>query len=133
MGREKERDRLTQPSASNLFSLEMASASAPSILSTSTASSTPKHHHLAAASTSSALRLETKQQNVKQGYIRRRELLLKMGVTVPVLVSPLPCQGREVEVGSVLPPFPSDPSNFVLFKASPKDTPALRAGTLCLA
>lgn len=35
---------------------------------------------------------------------------------------------REVEVGSYLPPSPSDPS-FVLFKASPADTPALRAGS----
>ncbi|RZC79181.1 hypothetical protein C5167_003899 [Papaver somniferum] len=33
---------------------------------------------------------------------------------------------REIEVGSFLPPFPSDPS-FVVFKASSKDTPALRA------
>lgn len=35
---------------------------------------------------------------------------------------------KEVEVGSYLPPSPSDPS-FVLFKASPTDTPALRAGS----
>ncbi|KAI3926960.1 hypothetical protein MKX01_032875 [Papaver californicum] len=36
---------------------------------------------------------------------------------------------REIEVGSFLPPFPSDPS-FVVFKASSKDTPALRAGNV---
>jgi hypothetical protein len=35
---------------------------------------------------------------------------------------------KEIEVGVYLPPSPSDPS-FVFFKASPKDTPALRAGT----
>ncbi|XP_052172487.1 psbP domain-containing protein 6, chloroplastic [Diospyros lotus] len=38
-------------------------------------------------------------------------------------------EAREVEVGSYLPPSPSDPS-FVLFKASPSDTPALRAGNV---
>lgn len=37
-------------------------------------------------------------------------------------------EAREVEVGSFLPPSPTDPS-FVLFKATTKDTPALRAGT----
>ncbi|KAL9677170.1 hypothetical protein QQ045_005398 [Rhodiola kirilowii] len=36
---------------------------------------------------------------------------------------------REVDVGSFLPPVPSDPS-FVQFTASPKDTPALRAGNV---
>ncbi|KAJ6700175.1 hypothetical protein OIU79_013253 [Salix purpurea] len=38
-------------------------------------------------------------------------------------------EAREIEVGSYLPPSPTDPS-FVLFKASPKDTPALRAGNV---
>lgn len=38
-------------------------------------------------------------------------------------------EAREVEVGSYLQPSPSDPS-FVLFKATPKDTPALRAGNV---
>ncbi|KAJ6842029.1 uncharacterized protein M6B38_304200 [Iris pallida] len=38
-------------------------------------------------------------------------------------------EAREVEVGSYLPPLPSDPS-FVVFKATPKDTPALRAGNV---
>lgn len=36
---------------------------------------------------------------------------------------------REVMVGSYLPQSPSDP-NFVLFKATSKDTPALRAGNV---
>ncbi|XP_062167486.1 psbP domain-containing protein 6, chloroplastic [Alnus glutinosa] len=36
---------------------------------------------------------------------------------------------KEIEVGVYLPPSPSDPS-FVFFKASPKDTPALRAGNV---
>ncbi|GAU49568.1 hypothetical protein TSUD_191950 [Trifolium subterraneum] len=38
-------------------------------------------------------------------------------------------QARDVAVGSFLPPSSSDPS-FVLYKASPKDTPALRAGNV---
>lgn len=42
-----------------------------------------------------------------------------------------PSEAKEVEVGSYLPPSPSDPS-FVLFKASPRDTPALRAGSKLL-
>ncbi|MED6160894.1 PsbP domain-containing protein 6, chloroplastic [Stylosanthes scabra] len=46
-----------------------------------------------------------------------------------LLTPPSPSLAREVEVGSFLPPSPSDPS-FVLFKASPKDTPALRAGNV---
>ena len=40
-------------------------------------------------------------------------------------------EAREVEVGSFLPPAPSDPS-FVLFKATTKDTPALRAGIITI-
>lgn len=46
-----------------------------------------------------------------------------------VLLSPPPppSTAREVEVGSYLPPSPTDPS-FVVFQATPNDTPALRAG-----
>lgn len=39
----------------------------------------------------------------------------------------LPAEAREVVVGKFLPPVPSSPG-FVFFKASTKDTPALRAG-----
>ncbi|KAK9156597.1 hypothetical protein Scep_003171 [Stephania cephalantha] len=61
----------------------------------------------------------------------RREVLLGAGIA---LVSALfsgrsVAEAREVEVGAYLPPSPSDPS-FVVFKASPKDTPALRAGNV---
>ncbi|XP_062082018.1 psbP domain-containing protein 6, chloroplastic isoform X2 [Humulus lupulus] len=42
------------------------------------------------------------------------------------LKTPSSSVAREVEVGSYLPPSTSDPS-FVVFKASSKDTPALRA------
>ncbi|GAB2221685.1 hypothetical protein Droror1_Dr00012870 [Drosera rotundifolia] len=40
-----------------------------------------------------------------------------------------PAQARDIDVGSYLPPSPSDPS-FVVFKATAKDTPALRAGNV---
>ncbi|CAI9099484.1 OLC1v1036311C1 [Oldenlandia corymbosa var. corymbosa] len=45
---------------------------------------------------------------------------------LPYLAAP-PSEARQVEVGSYLPPSPTDPS-FVVFQATPKDTPALRAG-----
>lgn len=60
----------------------------------------------------------------------RREILKGLAVIPLTLIKEPPSsEAREVEVGSYLPPSPSDPS-FVFFKASPKDTPALRAGTL---
>lgn len=48
---------------------------------------------------------------------------------MPLVFVPFPSEAREVEVGSYLPPSGKDPS-FVLFKATPKDTPALRAGNV---
>ncbi|KAL3366214.1 hypothetical protein AABB24_011059 [Solanum stoloniferum] len=59
--------------------------------------------------------------------LSRRDFI-NVGLSVmPLLISPTPSSiAREVEVGSFLPPSPTDP-NFVLFKATPKDTPALRA------
>ncbi|PPE01960.1 hypothetical protein GOBAR_DD01036 [Gossypium barbadense] len=59
---------------------------------------------------------------------QRRETLIKGLALLPLVVfggAPI-SEAREVEVGSYLPPSPTDPS-FVVFKASPKDTPALRA------
>ncbi|XP_030525806.1 psbP domain-containing protein 6, chloroplastic [Rhodamnia argentea] len=65
--------------------------------------------------------------------LERRELLKRAALATLLGSTPLglpsPAVAREVEVGSYLPPSPSDPS-FVLFKASPKDTPALRAGNV---
>ncbi|KAK4784128.1 hypothetical protein SAY86_018496 [Trapa natans] len=62
-----------------------------------------------------------------------RRQLMKGLVLAPLLwgaaPSTAPLEAKEVEVGSYLPPSPSDPS-FVLFKATPKDTPALRAGNV---
>uniref|UniRef100_A0A0F7GYB5 Photosystem II reaction center PsbP family protein n=1 Tax=Erodium gruinum TaxID=337380 RepID=A0A0F7GYB5_9ROSI len=67
------------------------------------------------------------QQNHVTGTLRR-ELLKGLALCPLILEVPL-SQAREIEVGSVLPPSPSDPS-FVIFKASAKDTPALRAGNV---
>lgn len=47
------------------------------------------------------------------------------------LKAPLPAEAREVEVGAVLPPAASNPG-FVFFRATSKDTPALRAGKCLL-
>lgn len=61
--------------------------------------------------------------------ILRREILKGLAVIPATLIinkEPPYSEAREVEVGSYLPPSPTDPS-FVFFKASPKDTPALRA------
>ncbi|GAB4851788.1 PsbP domain-containing protein 6, chloroplastic [Ancistrocladus abbreviatus] len=62
---------------------------------------------------------------------KRRQFLLGGLSLVPLILTqkPLPSLAKEVEVGSYLPPSPSDPA-FVLFKASSKDTPALRAGNV---
>ncbi|WOH06336.1 hypothetical protein DCAR_0625761 [Daucus carota subsp. sativus] len=63
---------------------------------------------------------------------RREFLKSSSAMLAPMIVtstnSPA-AEAREVEVGSFLPPAPSDPS-FVLFKATTKDTPALRAGNV---
>ncbi|KAK1278166.1 hypothetical protein QJS04_geneDACA003622 [Acorus gramineus] len=50
-------------------------------------------------------------------------------ITTTSIINPSPSTAREIEVGSYLPQLPSDPS-FVVFKATPKDTPALRAGNV---
>ncbi|KAK4432041.1 PsbP domain-containing protein 6, chloroplastic [Sesamum alatum] len=63
--------------------------------------------------------------------LSRREFLNGSSVAfLPLLVSPPPPSlAKEVEVGAYLPPSPTDPS-FVLFTATSKDTPALRAGNV---
>ncbi|CAN6560676.1 unnamed protein product [Malus baccata var. baccata] len=66
---------------------------------------------------------------------KRRELLLKtgLGLLPPALVESIlkvpSAEAKDAVVGSYLPPSPSD-SSFVVFKATPKDTPALRAGNV---
>ncbi|PUZ54331.1 hypothetical protein GQ55_5G122700 [Panicum hallii var. hallii] len=59
----------------------------------------------------------------------RRELVLGAALGALLSRAPLPAQAREVEVGTYLPPAPSNPG-FVFFRATPKDTPALRAGNV---
>uniref|UniRef100_A0A0F7GXE5 Photosystem II reaction center PsbP family protein n=1 Tax=Francoa sonchifolia TaxID=23250 RepID=A0A0F7GXE5_9ROSI len=61
-------------------------------------------------------------------FTLRREFLKGLAMTPLVLNAP-PSLAREVEVGSYLPQSTLDPS-FVFFKASTKDTPALRAGNV---
>lgn len=85
------------------------------------------------ASPKSAISIKAKTGVIvasSQQQPRRRELLLKSAVAIPAILqlkeAPI-SEAREVEVGSYLPPSPSDPS-LVLFKAKPSDTPALRAG-----
>ncbi|MED6134524.1 PsbP domain-containing protein 6, chloroplastic [Stylosanthes scabra] len=93
--------------------------------------------------TTSLLTLRPSSSSSKLSFIRasdrftvpstsRREFFFK-GLAFQalplLLLTPQPSLSREVEVGSFLPRSPSDPS-FVLFKASPKDTPALRAGNV---
>ncbi|XP_022746770.1 psbP domain-containing protein 6, chloroplastic [Durio zibethinus] len=69
--------------------------------------------------------------NNNKGKSLRREILVKGLAMLPLVVlggAPI-SDAKEVEVGSYLPPSPTNPS-FVVFKASPKDTPALRAGNV---
>ena len=58
---------------------------------------------------------------------QRRELVVGTALGALFLRTPLPAGAREVEAGKYLPPAPSSPG-FVFFKATTKDTPALRAG-----
>ncbi|XP_073275199.1 psbP domain-containing protein 6, chloroplastic [Primulina huaijiensis] len=68
--------------------------------------------------------------NLQLPNLSRREFLNGSIALIPLAVSPpSPSQAREVEVGSYLPVSPTD-SSFVLFKATTKDTPALRAGNV---
>lgn len=72
---------------------------------------------------------ETHFQHTPRRDFLKGIALQTLSLPLLVLTNPLHSQAREIEVGSFLPPSSSDPS-FVLFKASSKDTPALRAGTL---
>ncbi|XP_021745859.1 psbP domain-containing protein 6, chloroplastic-like [Chenopodium quinoa] len=106
----------------------MATSSLPKLPLTSSSSSS---NSFKPPTNPSMLQLHTQKQEQGKSLIRR-DLLLK-GVSFSllhfVLKSPPPSQARDVDVGSFLPPSPSDPS-FVLFKATSKDTPALRAGNV---
>ncbi|KAJ8557845.1 hypothetical protein K7X08_004611 [Anisodus acutangulus] len=83
-------------------------------------------------STNASLTSPKVHQSLKQnivGLSRRDFINVGLSVMPLVICPPPPSIAREVEVGSFLPPSPTDP-NFVLFKATPKDTPALRAGNV---
>ncbi|KAG6480649.1 psbP domain-containing protein 6, chloroplastic-like [Zingiber officinale] len=60
---------------------------------------------------------------------RRRHLVAGVSLSAFFWKEPLSSLAREVEVGAYLPPSPVDPS-FVVFEATSKDTPALRAGNV---
>lgn len=102
----------------------MATASATPLTSifASSRTSTPKLPSLTSCN------INTHQISNQQNSISRRDLFKGLAL-VPLVLTPPPSIAREVEVGSYLPPSPSNPS-FVVFQATPKDTPALRAGNL---
>lgn len=106
------------------------------ISSTSTSTSTPKPPQLHFKAHNAPSFSQQVSQNSLTVSLRREALLKGLaaaaaGAVLPLLKAPPSFAAKEVEVGSYLPTLPSDPS-FVLFKASPKDTPALRAGTYTL-
>ncbi|CAL9060518.1 psbP domain-containing protein 6, chloroplastic-like [Musa acuminata AAA Group] len=65
----------------------------------------------------------------KSPLVRRRDLVAGIALAAALTKEPPSVAAREVEVGSYLPPAPTDPA-FVVFKATSKDTPALRAGNV---
>ncbi|GFP83812.1 psbp domain-containing protein 6 chloroplastic [Phtheirospermum japonicum] len=79
---------------------------------------------------SSSLKLSPKP-HLQTPFLSRREFLnIGSLALIPLVIPPVsPLMAKEIEVGSYLPPSPTDPS-FVLFTATPKDTPALRAGNV---
>ncbi|KAI3932367.1 hypothetical protein MKW92_020825 [Papaver armeniacum] len=88
------------------------------------------------SSSTKLLSVSTRNGNANQDMgteRRRREFVAAIGlisINFNLWLNQKPvADAREIEVGSFLPPFPSDPS-FVVFKASSKDTPALRAGNV---
>uniref|UniRef100_A0A0F7GYI9 Photosystem II reaction center PsbP family protein n=1 Tax=Geranium maderense TaxID=28964 RepID=A0A0F7GYI9_9ROSI len=91
-----------------------------------TASVTVSSSPIRSASTSNSIPATHLRRHVTLPL--RREFLKGLALCPLIFEAPL-SQAREIEVGSVLPPSPSDPS-FVIFKASTKDTPALRAGNV---
>lgn len=107
----------------------MAAASAPQV-STIFSATTPTSKPVFIYSNSSKLALNPHQSFKELTSISRRQFLNGSLALVPLVISPPPpSQAKEIEVGSYLPKSTVDPS-FVLFKATPKDTPALRAGNV---
>ncbi|XP_076958197.1 psbP domain-containing protein 6, chloroplastic [Bidens hawaiensis] len=69
------------------------------------------------------------QLSSRRQFLKRSTVLLPLTTTLAPLQLPSTSHAKEVEVGSYLPQSTFDPS-FVLFQASSKDTPALRAGNV---
>ncbi|KDP27526.1 hypothetical protein JCGZ_20139 [Jatropha curcas] len=103
----------------------MATASVTPVSPVFSTSKAPKSHLKASTTTTTTL------WNQNRNHLTlRRQILKGIALSPFVLIKETPIsEAREVEVGSYLPTSPSDPS-FVLFKATPKDTPALRAGNV---
>jgi hypothetical protein len=92
-------------------------------------SSSSSHAHIScSASTNQPTSQQCGAQSVSLAGVRRRELLLG-GVAAGLVLSAGSSAEAytQVEVGAFLPPAVGE-SGFVQFVASPKDTPALRAG-----
>ncbi|XP_019052039.1 PREDICTED: psbP domain-containing protein 6, chloroplastic [Nelumbo nucifera] len=104
---------------SPVFSASNSSKS-PSILSFSS-----EFHSVSTSST----KISGEFNQCRKQIARRREFLKGIALVPFIWREPPISEAREVEVGSFLPPSSSDPS-FVVFKATSKDTPALRAGNV---
>ncbi|KAF8398195.1 hypothetical protein HHK36_017121 [Tetracentron sinense] len=74
-------------------------------------------------------KISSEFQQTRKQITHRREFLKGIALLPILWKEPPVSEAREVEVGSYLPTSPSDPS-FVFFRATPKDTPALRAGNV---
>ncbi|KAM0051592.1 putative photosystem II [Helianthus debilis subsp. tardiflorus] len=81
------------------------------------------------SSSSSSLSPLFLQSSSRRQFLKGSSTVLLPLTTLIPLHSPSLSLAKEVEVGSYLPLSSSDPS-FVLFQASSKDTPALRAGNV---
>ncbi|XP_068664341.1 psbP domain-containing protein 6, chloroplastic [Aristolochia californica] len=111
----------------------MASLSASLVSPVLSAKSSLKSHSFLSSNvqfnTSISSKISSESIHTQEFAAHRREFLVGIASASILFLKPLHSEAREVEVGSYLPPSPSDPS-FVVFKATPKDTPALRAGNV---
>ncbi|KAF5197324.1 Psbp domain-containing protein 6 protein [Thalictrum thalictroides] len=116
--------KLSNPSTSSSSASKFSN---PSLLFPS---SPPEQPNILSSSYSIKLISTHQDQQIRKQLTCRRNLLTGIALaSVVLLQEPSISKAREVEVGSFLPPSPSD-SSFVVFKATPKDTPALRAGNV---
>ncbi|CAA6661973.1 unnamed protein product [Spirodela intermedia] len=116
-------------SASSVSSLSSTYSHRPAIPSKSCLTSPPRSLSLRAYSEEPLQRSDSSNQEDRSrcllagAQVTRRSYLLAGAALMPfVFTKPPRLDAREVEVGSFLPPSPSNPS-FVVFKATSKDTP----------